>query len=261
MPADLADHSREPRSPQRPVLAASEVVHRYGSQQVLNGVSLAVGAGEVVVLLGENGAGKTTLMRVLAGELVADGGAIHVGGHDLRQAPEAARAQLIYVAQHPPLAPLASLREHAAAMAGLRGLSADWQGRLQELAVTFRLDHALDRPVRALSGGMAHKAALSLAFLSQVPLLMLDEPHTGLDVRSALALRQLIVQAKASGTGLLLASHLAEATLAVADRALVLAGGKVARQFEPAELRALGGDPRAFEQQVLEAMQTAVAAT
>jgi ABC-type branched-subunit amino acid transport system ATPase component len=68
------------------------------------------------------------------------------------------------------------------------------------------------------------------------------------------------VQAKASGAGLLLASHLAEATLAVADRALVLAGGKVARQFEPAELRALGGDPRAFEQQVLEAMQTAVAA-
>lgn len=240
-----------------PAMLARGVVKRYGSQTVLAGVDVQVEAGEVVVLLGENGAGKTTLMRLLAGELLTDGGHITIGGHDLFTAPEAARAQLIYVGQHPPLAPLASLREHAVALAGLRGLAADWPERLQHLAETLRLDHALDRPVRALSGGMAHKSALCLAFLSAVPLLMLDEPHTGLDVRSALALRDLIRTARAGGTALLLASHLAEATLAVADRAIVLAGGRVVRQFDHAALQALGGDARAFEQQVLAAMQSA----
>lgn len=237
------------------LLHATGIGKRYGSQQVLRGIDLDLAPGQVTVVLGENGAGKTTLMRVLCGDLLADAGTITVGGHDLQHAPDAARARLIHVAQHPPLAPLLSLREHAQALIAFRKLDPTRaQADLEHFAAALHLGHALDRPVRALSGGMAHKAALVLAFVSRVPLVMLDEPHAGLDVRSALALRGLIVQARAEGTTFLLASHLAEATLALADRAIVLRAGGIGLDLDAQGLRAFGGDARAFEQAVLEAM-------
>lgn len=237
------------------LLQATGVVRRYGQRAVIDGLDLHVDRGEILVLLGENGAGKTTLMRTLAGELAAHGGAIEIDGCPLHRDPEMARRALIYVAQHPSLAPLASLREHATALAGFRNLEPTATvTALQALATDLRLADALDLPIRALSGGMQHKAALILAFLAQTPLMMLDEPHTGLDVRSALALRGLILQRKAAGTAFILASHMAEASLAVADRALVLRGGKVGRAFGRAELHSFGGDARAFELAVLAAM-------
>lgn len=237
------------------VLRASGVVRRYGPRAVVDGVDLDLCTGEIVVLLGENGAGKTTLMRTLAGELGLDGGSVEVLGVDLGREPERARRGLIYVSQRPALAPLASLREHAEALAAFRGLApATWPADMVALASALRLGDVLDVPVRALSGGMQHKCALVLGLLANTPLAMFDEPHTGLDVRSALALRELIRGRRASGTAFLLASHLAEATLALADRALVLRGGRVGCAFGTAELAAFQGDARAFEQAVLEAM-------
>lgn len=238
-----------------PILQARGLQKHYGQHPVLAGIDLTIAAGQVTVILGENGAGKTTLLRALAGDLLCDAGTVHIGGHDLSRDPEAARAGLIYVAQHPPLAPLLSLREHVQALVAFRRLEpTQAQADLERLAVALHLAHALDRPVRALSGGMAHKSALLLAFLSRVPLVILDEPHAGLDVRSALALRTLIQSARGQGTAFLLASHLAEATLAVADRALVLRQGKLALDLDAEKLHGFGGNARAFEAAVLVAM-------
>jgi len=244
------------------ILRARGLTKRYGTQPVLHGIDLDLAPGRVTVVLGENGAGKTTLMRLLAGDLRPDDGTVHVGGADLHGTPDVARKQMIFTAQHPPLAPLLSLRDHAEALIALRGLDPGRAAHeLASLAEVFTLSHAMDRPVRALSGGMAHKAALSLAFLAETPLILLDEPHSGLDVRSALALRGRILARKAAGTAFLLASHLAEATLAVADRAFVLAQGRIALDLGPAELAAYRGDARAFEADVLRAMGVAPLAT
>ncbi len=238
------------------ILHATGLDKRYGSLHVLHGIDLTLTRGQVTVILGENGAGKSTLLRLLAGDLLADGGQIAVDGLDLQSQPAAARALLVYVAQHPPMAPLLSLREHAQAMIAFRNLDASAAlAQLEQLVNTLNLQQAIDRPIRALSGGMAHKAALVLAFLAKVPLIILDEPHSGLDVRSALALRQLIAQARAQGTTFLLASHLAEATLAIADRAIVLRAGAIALDLSAEQLAQFHGDARAFEQTVLEAMQ------
>lgn len=237
------------------VLAGRGLHKHYGPHHVLRGVDLTVHRGEIAVLLGENGAGKTTLLRVLSGELAADSGLVVVGGIDLRSQLDAGRSKLVYVSQRPPLAPLLSLHEHAVALARFRQQPQDATlAQLQQAATALRLDHALHTPIRALSGGMTHKAALCLAFCADVPLRILDEPHTGLDVRSALALRELIRERQALGESFLLASHLSEATLALADSAVVLSGGQLVRRFDGTELQAFGGDARAFEQAVLAAM-------
>jgi ABC-2 type transport system ATP-binding protein len=237
------------------VLQATGVRKRFGGRDVLAGVDLALQPGTVTVVLGENGAGKTTLLRVLAGDAPADGGTVQIQGVSLVDEADRARAGLIYVAQHPPLAPLLTLREHAQALTSFRDLApAEADADLQRLSRALHLHEALDRPVRALSGGMAHKAALVLALMARTPLVLLDEPHSGLDVRSALALRGLIAEARAAGTAFLLASHLAEATLALADRALVLARGDWTLDLDAQALAAFGGDARRFEAQVLAAM-------
>ncbi len=237
------------------ILQACGLVQRYGEQAVLAGLDLTLLPGQVTVVLGENGAGKSTLLRALACELALAAGTLHIGEVDAVQQPEMASRQLIHVAQHPPLAPLLTPNEHVAALVAFRGLDPlATQARLRDIAPTLRIDGVLDRPVRALSGGTAHKVALVLAFLAQTPLILLDEPHAGLDVRSALALRRLIQQSRDSGTAFVLASHLAEATLAVADRALVLAKGQWALDLDAAQLLDFQGDARRFEAAVLQAM-------
>ena len=237
----------------QPPLAARALRKSYGGHEVLHGVDLDLAGGTATVLLGANGAGKTTLVRILAGELLADQGAVKVAGHDL--GTDAAIAGLVHVAQDPPLADFLTTREHATAMAELRGrpidaVTADLEAAADKLA----LKPHLDRPVFALSGGMRQKAALSLAFASGAGAILLDEPYAGLDIRAAHALRELINLRRDAGAALLIASHLAEAALAVADRAIVLGDGRIALDLDKAALDAFGADPRAFEQAVLQAM-------
>jgi ABC-type multidrug transport system ATPase subunit len=237
------------------ILVAQGLCQQYGAQKVLDGIDLTLEGGQVTVILGENGAGKSTLLRTLACELAAPQGAMRIGDLDAIAAPESAATQLIHVAQHPPLAQLLTPLEHVQALIAFRALEPDeTQTRMQHIAQALRIDTVLHRPVRALSGGTAHKVALMLAFLARTPLILLDEPHAGLDVRSALALRALIRESRDAGTSLVLASHLAEATLAVADRALVLAKGRWALDLDARQLAEFKGDARKFEAAVLQAM-------
>ncbi len=234
-------------------LAARAVHKSYGEIEVLSCIDLDLTPGTVTMLLGANGAGKTTLVRILAGELAADRGVVKINGAQ-SGTPEAIKG-LIHIAQDPPLANFLTTREHAIAMADLR--EQPQQAVVQTLEATaerLALAPHLDRPIFALSGGMRQKAALSLAFASKANTMLLDEPYAGLDIRSAHALRQLVIEQRDDGTAFLIASHLAEAALAIADRAIVLAGGRIAMDIDNDTLASFGGDPRAFERAVLEAM-------
>lgn len=238
-----------------PRLSATALTKSWGPLPVLRGLDFALDAGQVAVVMGENGAGKSTLLACLAGDASLDGGSVTVAGIDLCTDPDRARRHLLHLAQHPPLAADLSPNEHAKAMAGFRDRDTQaTMAEFQRVAAVLRCDAWLHRPVRALSGGTAHKVALALAFAAGADLLLLDEPHAGLDVRSALALRALILEARQAGRSLVLASHLAEATLAVADRALVLRQGRFTLDLDRAALADFHGDARAFEQAVLAGM-------
>ncbi len=238
-----------------PVLEARRLRKAFGRLDVLKGIDLDLDAARITVLLGANGAGKSTLMRLLAGDLLPDQGAVRIRGVDLATHPATARRGLVHVSQSPPLAPFLTTREHAEAMIAFRSLARDAaMANLEQVAARLGLRDQLDRPTRVLSGGMQQKAALSLALASEVPLVLLDEPHAGLDIPSAIALRELMMQRRASATAFLVASHLAEASLAIADRAVVLARGNMVLDLDAPALATFGGDARRFEAHVLEAM-------
>ncbi len=234
-------------------LAARAIRKSYGNRSVLHGIDLDLEASTVTVLLGANGAGKSTFVRILAGEMWPDHGVVKAGGIDALGAT--APIDVAHVAQDAPLADFLSTNEHTDALIDLRGLEpAKTRTAVKAVATRLGLAGHLDRPMYALSGGMRQKAALSIAFAANTAALLLDEPYAGLDIPSALALRELIAERRADGAAILVASHLAEASLAVADRAVVLAGGRIAADMDSAQLASFGGDPQAFERAVLEAM-------
>ena len=228
----------------------------YGSKEVLRGVDLDVHAGEICFLLGVNGAGKSTLLGCMGGTVAVDGGVVRVGAgqRDLAAEPDAALAELVLLPQKPPLAPLLSPNEHLQAMVVLRALPADASARFADAAAALGITTFLDAPCRTLSGGTQQKVGLALALTAQTPVLLLDEPWTGLDILSARALRTLLEAERSRGTALLVASHLPETAVQLADRCVVLTAGRIIATLDAATMRGFAGNPARFEEAVIEAM-------
>lgn len=219
------------------MIAATDLSRHFGDQRVLDGVTLSIAAGERVALLGLNGAGKTTLFRCLLG-LIPFEGALAIDGIEVARRGREARAKIGYVPQRPPHFP-GSLGELVGFFAGLRGLDGDEvAGHMAALDLSLA-EHA-GKPVRALSGGMLQKTLLALATAAGVPLLLLDEPTANLDPRA----RREFVRALGEvppGTTVFLSSHRLEDIRAVADRLLLLHGGRIVFDGSFAELEAQAG--------------------
>ena len=228
----------------------------YGSKEVLRGVDLDVQAGEVCFLLGVNGAGKSTLLGCMGGTVAIDGGAIRIGASqvDLASQPDAALQPLVLLPQKPPLAPLLSPHEHLEAMIALRSLDLSARDRFGAAAAALGIAGFVDAPCRTLSGGTQQKVGLSLALAAAPEVLLLDEPWTGLDILSARALRRLLEAERSRGAALLVASHLPETAAQLADRCVVLTGGRIVATLDSSAMRDIAGDPARFEAAVVEAM-------
>ncbi|MDX1577212.1 MAG: ABC transporter ATP-binding protein, partial [Gemmatimonadota bacterium] len=206
----------------------------YGGQRVLDGIDLRIGHGERVALFGLNGAGKTTLLRCLLG-LARFEGEVRVDGanpHHTR-----ARERLAYVPQRPPRFDL-SVDEFLAGFAELRGCE---PARVRERAGVLGLDLAAHGRKRLdeLSGGMLQKAVVALALESEAPALLLDEPTANLDAGSR---GELLVGLRegAAGRTIVVASHRFEDVVTLAERAVVLAEGKIVFDGPLSELWARG---------------------
>jgi len=226
----------------RPVLAVAAVEKSYGAVKALDRVSLTVGAGEFVALLGLNGAGKTTLFQLLSGLFVADGGRIEIHGHDLSRDPVPALAGIGIVFQQPTLdldlSVVANLRFHA----GLHGLP----GALRESRIAAALERlglaeAGSRKTRELSGGNRRRVELARALLHEPRLVLMDEPTVGLDPATRRDLLDHVHRLKTErGVGILWATHLIDEAEG-ADRVIVLHRGKVLQEGTPAALVSLTG--------------------
>jgi ABC-2 type transport system ATP-binding protein len=219
------------------LLEVEEARKSYGAVKALDGVTLALGAGEFVALLGPNGAGKTTLFQLLTGLFVADSGRIVIDGLDIRRRLVEALARLGVVFQQPTLdldlTVEANLRFHAR----LHGLSRRRAtARIAEELERLGMAGETHRLCRALSGGNRRKVELARALVHEPRVLIMDEPTVGLDPASRRSLLEHVQALCRSGRlGVLWATHLVDEAEG-ADRVLVLHRGRLVSEGTPAEL-------------------------
>jgi ABC-2 type transport system ATP-binding protein len=203
----------------------------YGRLVALDELSLTVAAGECVALIGVNGSGKSTAVRLIAGLLTPSRGAVQICGLDPYREPEAerARAALAVVPDAPLLYEDLSVRQHLELVAMAHGVSDELiDGRIDAVLDGLELTARGSYLPRELSRGMRQKAQLACALIRPAALLVLDEPVVGLDPPSQSRLRELLLAAKADGTGVLMTTHQLRFADGVADRGVVLEEGRVA---------------------------------
>ena len=229
------------RRPMLPLPASDHMVQAehlrktYGPTRVLDDVSLALGAGEGLTLLGPNGTGKTTLLRILATLQRPTSGSLYIGGIDALKQPEGVRGSVDMVGHgtwvYEDLTAIENLRfwttlgGHDAARARLRGA-----------LESVELDAVADQRARTFSAGMKRRLALARVLLGRGRLLLLDEPFTGLDRAGRKWLGEFLMTFKAQGGALIVATHSFDAGVGVADRVAILAGGRIVLDRPAAEL-------------------------
>ncbi len=210
----------------------------YGETQVLFDVSLAVGAGEVVALLGANGAGKTTTLRAVLGLTPARAGQIMFDGADITRAPthKIARAGIGWVPDDRRVFPTLTV-ERNLAIARKSSRFRAWQlGEILEIFTA--LEYLMPRECENLSGGETQMVAIARALLGAPGLVLLDEPSQGLAPKIVQDVMRTITRMKAEGLAVLLVEQHARNALAVADRVYVMDLGRIVHEGPARELLA-----------------------
>mgnify|MGYP000146681787 FL=1 len=211
-------------------LTADEITKKYGDVTAVSEVSLDVPSDAVTGFIGPNGSGKTTLLRVLLGVERPTGGTVSYSG------PEAER-QLGYLPQRPTFRPGFSVRETAAFYADLVDDDPD---RLLE---RVGLEEVAARPVAGLSGGMTRLLGIAQALAGDPPIVMLDEPASGLDPAMSRLIFDIIESIADAGRAVVLCSHELPLVEATADRLAVLESGRLVRTGTVESLREQTGGP------------------
>ncbi|TFH71012.1 ABC transporter ATP-binding protein [Cellulomonas sp. HD19AZ1] len=204
-----------------PPVLVDRVTRRFGDVTALDDVSLRVDHGEIVGLLGPNGAGKTTLLSLLAGLRTPDAGTVRLFGGDPRD--PASRTSLGTTPQETGLPGTLKVREVVDFVAGH---FTDPMPRAEVLA-RFALEDLADRQTGALSGGQKRRLAVGLSLVGRPRLVLLDEPTTGLDVEARHVLWQALRDYHADGATVIVTSHYLEEIEALAQRVVVVGGGRV----------------------------------
>jgi ABC-type multidrug transport system ATPase subunit len=225
-----------------PTLAvdAVDVAKKFGAVTALAGVDLRVPAGTIAALLGPNGAGKTTLVRIIATLCRADRGRVQVLGFDVSAAAADVRARIGLTGQYVGLDEALTGRDNLVLIGRLAGLSyRQARARAADLADMLGVADALGRTVRTYSGGMRRRLDLAASLMTRPPLIVLDEPTTGLDPVSRQQLWEALAELRASGTTMLLTTQYLEEADRFADAVHVLSQGAIVASGTPAQLKDL----------------------
>ena len=218
------------------ILQARDLTVRRGERVTLGALNLAVPAGCVYALLGGNGAGKTTTLNALLGFVPAASGQALVDGMDATRQPQQARARLAYLPENVALYPYLTGTENLRYFCKLSG-NALSDAQAQQLLDACGLNgEARGRRVVGYSKGMRQKVGLAIARARQACAMLLDEPTSGLDPAAAHEFAQSVLQARAAGMAILMATHDLFNALQVADRIGILRDGHLVAQFDAADI-------------------------
>lgn len=226
-----------------PAIQVVDLHKRFGDVKALAGVSFEVPEGTVLGLLGPNGAGKTTAVRVLTTALRPDGGRATVAGCDVLSQPQAVRRRIGLAGQYAAVDENLTGRENLVLIGRLNHLGKALAiERAASLLSRFKLSDAADRPARTYSGGMRRRLDLGAALVSDPPVLLLDEPTTGLDPASRADLWEVISGLVDRGTSVLLTTQYLEEADRLASRIVVIDHGAVVAEGTAQELKGRIGD-------------------
>ena len=222
--------------------SAIEVEHvskRFGATLALDDVSLEVGSGKVLALLGPNGAGKTTLVRVLTTLLRPDSGRARVGGFDVDTDARTIRTLIGLAGQYATVDELLTGRENLELVGLLYHLPrSEYERRAQEALERMTLVDAGDKPVKTYSGGMRRRLDLAASLIGRPPILFLDEPTTGLDPVSRIAVWEMLNNLRATRhLTMLLTTHYMEEADKLCDRIAIVDHGTLVALGTPIELK------------------------
>jgi daunorubicin resistance ABC transporter ATP-binding subunit len=223
-------------------IVAEDVRQTFGDVVALDGLDLEVEAGTVFGLLGPNGAGKTTLVRILATLLRPTAGRAYVLGHDVVAEPLAVRRRIGLAGQFAAVDGELTGRENVEMIGRLYRLSgSEARARAGEVLDRFGLAEAADRRVSTYSGGMRRRLDLGATLTGRPPVILLDEPTTGLDPRTRLELWSTIEELRREGTTVLLTTQYLEETDRLAQRMAVVDRGRIVAEGTASELKATIG--------------------
>jgi daunorubicin resistance ABC transporter ATP-binding subunit len=230
--------------PTASAIKVEQLTKRFGEVVALDGLDLDVPAGTVFGLLGPNGAGKTTLVRVLATLLEPTAGRASVLGHDVVAEPLAVRRRIGLAGQFAAVDAELTGRENLEMIGRLCRLRPpDARSRAEDLLERFGLVEAADRRAGTYSGGMRRRLDLAAGLIDRPPVVLLDEPTTGLDPASRQELWRIVEELRRDGTTVLLTTQYLDEADRLAKEIAVVDHGRIAAQGTPAQLKsAIGGN-------------------
>ncbi|MFZ4827199.1 MAG: ATP-binding cassette domain-containing protein [Phototrophicaceae bacterium] len=225
-------------------ILAQDVHKTYNNVKALNGMNLQVPKGKVIGLLGPNGAGKTTLVRIITTLLKPDSGTITIQGINVLEHPAQVRGIFGLAGQYPAVDEQLTGRENLVLVGELYHVGGrEARQRAKDLLQRFSLTDAADRPVKTYSGGMRRRLDLAASIVARPPVLILDEPTTGLDPRTRRDLWVFIKELVQDGATLLLTTQYLEEADFLADRIVLIDSGKVVAEGTADELKSqIGGE-------------------
>jgi ABC-2 type transport system ATP-binding protein len=199
----------------------------FGAITAVDGISLSVSKGEVLGFLGPNGAGKSTTMKMITGFLEPDAGCASICGHDVQDAPKAAKAKLGYLPEGAPAYGDMTPGSFLAFIAEIRGYrNSDITARVTAAIARAGLGSVIDQRIETLSKGFKRRVGIAQAILHDPPVLIMDEPTDGLDPNQKHHVRELI-QEMAQHKAIIVSTHILEEVEAVCTRAVVIAKGRI----------------------------------
>lgn len=218
------------------MIEVQKITKRYGKFTALDEISFSIQEGEIVAFLGPNGAGKTTTMRIITGFMPPTSGTANIAGFDCLENPMEVKRQIGYLPETPPLYLELTVKEYLTFVGRIKRLHPDeLKARMDLIIGQTGLSEVQGRVINHLSRGYRQRVGLAQALLHNPPVLILDEPTTGLDPNQIIDIRNLIKSLAGSHTIILSTHLLAEAT-AICQRVIIIHKGKIVAVDTPERL-------------------------
>ncbi|MEE8124415.1 MAG: ATP-binding cassette domain-containing protein [Nitrospirales bacterium] len=221
------------------MIDVEHVTKQYGQVRALDDISFSINKGEIVAFLGPNGAGKTTTMRILTGFMPPTSGTVRIAGFDCLEEPWEIKKHIGYLPETPPLYLELTVQEYLTFVGRIKRLEPkELQERMDTIISQTGLAEVQRRVIGHLSRGYRQRVGLAQALLHNPPVLILDEPTTGLDPNQIIEIRELIKNLAGSHTIILSTHILAEAT-ALCQRVIIIHQGRIVAVDTPDHLGAM----------------------